>query len=340
MLLRTLFALVVIVFVLPVQADTVWLKNGDRLSGEILLLDGGKLALKTKYAGRVLIDWENIDTLRSDKALLVKRSGFETEHSQQLEAAAGGMVRVVNGQSQTVALAEITQLVPPRPLLEDFVWEGNLDAKLELERNQNDTNDYRLKGDSRVSHGYWRHVIKGEFEHETKNNLKVERSWQLEYDLDRFITEQWFVRSSWYEQRDEFESIDRVQSYGMGPGYRFWDNELGRFELIGQYERFQLHSNSSKASDLQADDTNFDAAGMEWDFKRLIAGTRLELYSTGQLALPMIDQVDYVFEGEAGLRYRVNQWARISLLYELNQTGGLNNTSAERKYMLGLGVGW
>jgi hypothetical protein len=337
MLLRTLLAFVVVVLVLPVQADTVWLNNGDRLSGDILLLDGGKLALKTKYAGRVLIDWKDIDTLRSDKALLVKRSGFANEHSQQLEAAGAGMVRVMNGQSQTLALAQITQLVPPRPLLEDFVWEGNLDAKLEMERNQNDTNDYRLKGDSRVSHGYWRHVVKGEFEHETKNSLKVERNWQLEYDLDRFITEQWFVRTSGYEQHDEFENINRLQSYGIGPGYRFWDNELGRFELIGQYQRFQLHSDTSGS---QPGDTRFDAAGMEWDFKRLIAGTRVELYSTGQLALPMIDQVDYVFDGEAGLRYRVNEWARISLLYELNQTRGLNDTSAHRQYMLGFGVGW
>ena len=57
----------------PAWADTVWLNNGDRLSGEILLLDGGKLVLKTKYAGRVLIDWKDIDTLSSDKPLLVRR---------------------------------------------------------------------------------------------------------------------------------------------------------------------------------------------------------------------------------------------------------------------------
>lgn len=39
----------------PALADTVWLDNGDRLSGEIVLMDGGKLALKTRYAGQVLI---------------------------------------------------------------------------------------------------------------------------------------------------------------------------------------------------------------------------------------------------------------------------------------------
>jgi hypothetical protein len=337
MLLRILLIAVVCVFMRPVLADTLWLNNGDRLTGEIMVLDGGKLALKTKYAGRVLIDWKDIKTLSSEQPLLVKRSGFEGQHSQRLEAAAPGQVQVLNGQKQTVALSEINQLVPPRPLIRDFVWEGNLDAKLELERNQNDTDELKLKGDSRISHGAWRHVLKGELEHETENGQKAERNWMLEYDLDRFISEQWFVRSSLYEQRDEFESIDRQTSFGMGPGYRFWDDELGRFELIGQYLRYQLHANASAA---HPGDTRFDAGSLEWDYKRLLAGTRVELYSTGQVALPLIDQVDYVFEGEAGLRYRVNEWARISLLYELNQTRGLGQTTADRQYMLGFGVGW
>ena len=337
MLLRTLLIFLSCSLALPTLADTVWLNNGDRLSGDIILLDGGKLVLKTKYAGRVLIDWTDIDTLSSDQPLLVKRSGFAGQHSQRLQAAEPGQVRVLNGQSQTVALADIKQLVPPRPLIDDFVWEGNLDAKLELERNQDDTDEFKLKGNSRISHGDWRHVVKGELEHETKNAQKVKQKWQFDYDLDRFITEQWFVRSSLHEQRNAFESIDQGSSYGIGPGYRFWDNELGRFELIAQYQRYQLHAESSASN---PGNTRFDAGSLEWDYKRLLAGTQIELYSTGQLALPLVDQVDYVFEGEAGLRYRVNEWARISLLYELNQTRGLRQTSADRQYMLGLGVGW
>ena len=329
---RALGACLLLGLALPAWADTVWLNNGDRLTGQIVLLDGGKLALKTKYAGRVLIDWEDIDTLSSDQPLLVKRSGFTGQRSQHLEAAGKGMVRVVNGNTQTVPLTDIKQLVPPRPLITDFVWEGNLDAKLDMERNDNETDELRLKGNTRVSHGRWRHVLKGEYEHETKNSEEVDNNWELEYDLDRFITQQWFIRSSAYQQRDAFEKIDRQTSFGMGPGYRFWDDELGRFELIGQYERFALHGAGGT--------TRFGAYGLEWDYKRLLSGTRIELYSTAQLAMPTIDEVDYVFEGEAGVRYRVNEWARVSLLYELNQLRGLGQTTSERKYMIGLGIGW
>ena len=92
--MRVLIALFLFTLAAPLWADTVWLDNGDRLSGEIILLDGGKLALKTKYAGQVLIDWKDIDTLSSDKPLLVRRSGFDNERSERLSASGSGMVRV------------------------------------------------------------------------------------------------------------------------------------------------------------------------------------------------------------------------------------------------------
>ena len=57
-------------------------------------------------------------------------------------------------------------------------------------------------------------------------------------------------------------------------------------------------------------------------------------------AVPTIDQIDYIIDAEAGLRYRVNEWARLSLLYELDQLRGLGQTQSERRYLIGLGVGW
>ncbi|NQD94030.1 DUF481 domain-containing protein, partial [Pseudomonas sp. CrR25] len=228
MWLRTLLLAVLSVLAMPSAADTVWLDNGDRLSGDIILLDGGKLALKTKYAGQVLIDWQDIDTLSSDKPLLLRRQGLDSEHSQQLAAAGKGMVRVLNATSETVPLASITRLVPPRPLLRDRLWEGNLDAKLDMERNENETDEWKLKGNTRIEHGRWRHVLTGELERETKNDSVTDDNWQLEYDLDRFFSEHWFWRTGVEQQEDEFEFFTRQRIVGTGPGYRFWDNELGR----------------------------------------------------------------------------------------------------------------
>jgi len=317
---------------LPAAADTVWLKNGDRLTGDIVLLDGGKLALKTKYAGRVLIDWKDIATLNSSKPLLVKQSGFEQESSRQLQAADNGKVKVINGDSREVALSDIQQLIPPRPLLEDLVWEGNADLDLDMDRDDNNTNNFSVSGDSRVRHGLWRHVLDGEYEREKENGEETESNWQAEYDLDRFFTPQWFVRGSVSELRDDFGDIERQSLYGLGPGYQFWDNELGRFDLIGQLGRGKVRSSKG--------DIEFDAYSGEWDYKRVFWGSRMEFFSTAQIVMPTEGQIDYVFDGEAGLRYRLNEWARLSLLYELDQVGGSRESGSEEHYTLGMGVAW
>ncbi|HUE94508.1 DUF481 domain-containing protein [Pseudomonas sp.] len=332
MSLRILLLSVLLGWAMPLWADTVWLNNGDRLSGEILLLDGGKLALKTRYAGQVLIDWKDIDTLSSEKPLLIRRNGFDSERSQQLEAAGKGMVRVVNATSQTVPLASIKRLIPPRPVLQDRIGEGNLDAKLDMKRDDNITDEWKLKGNTRMEHGRWRHGLRGELERKVKDEVKTADNWQLEYDLDRFISDNWFWRAGAEQNEDEFSFVTRQRSLGTGPGYRFWDNELGRFDMIGQFNRMQLQTSEGELS--------FSTYSLEWDYKRLLWGTRLEFFSNAELQIPDIEQIDYVLDSEVGLRYRLNSWARLSLLYELDQVRGLGRTSSERHYLLGVGVGW
>lgn len=329
---RLLLVFLLSVLASPLWADTVWLNNGDRLSGEIILLDGGKLALKTKYAGQVLIDWKDIDTLSSDKPLLLRRKGFDNERSQRLAAAGSGMVRVQGERDHVLPLAEITRLIPPRTLFEDRVWEGNLDAKLDMKRNQNDTDEWKVKGGSRVEHGRWRHVLSGEMERKTRNDRTTADNWQLEYDLDRFITEHWFWRVGVEQSEDRFELYDRQRLTGTGPGYRFWNNELGRLDLIGLFNRVRLESD--------AGDWAFNTASLELDYKRLLWGTRLEFHAKAELQAPHIKEIDYLLDSEFGLRYRLNQWARLSLLYELDQVRGLGQSSSERRYLIGVGIGW
>lgn len=76
MLSRTLLCLAVFSASTPLLADTVWLKNGDKLSGKITLFDGGKLLIQTAYAGAVPIDWKQVKTLESDQELLVKQDAI------------------------------------------------------------------------------------------------------------------------------------------------------------------------------------------------------------------------------------------------------------------------
>lgn len=54
-----------------VLADEVILKNGDRLTGEVVTLEVNKLILKTSYAGEIFIDWSKVEKIEVDNPVEV-----------------------------------------------------------------------------------------------------------------------------------------------------------------------------------------------------------------------------------------------------------------------------
>ena len=190
--------------------------------------------------------------------------------------------------------------------------------------------------EAKGQHTYWARSLASRDERRAgsqgQNQAKPADNGQLEYDLDRFITDNWFGRVGAEQNEDEFAFFTRQRSLGTGPGYRFWDNELGRLDVVGQLNRLQLKTRDTELA--------LNTYSLAWDFKRLLWGTRLEFYSTAEVQLPDIEQIDYVRDSEIGLRSRLNDWARLSLLYELDQVRGLGQSSSERRYLLGVGVGW
>ena len=94
---RTLLCASLCAISLPALADTIWLKNGDRLTGTISLLDGGKLLVKTDYGGSIPVQWNKVRTLQSDQKLLIKEGDVTGEVAHALQAAEDGKVTLTNG---------------------------------------------------------------------------------------------------------------------------------------------------------------------------------------------------------------------------------------------------
>lgn len=315
-------------------ADTVWLKNGDKLSGSIQLFDGGKLLLKTDYAGSITLDVKKIATLESSRELLIKQDDFVGEHAKSIRAAGEGQIELVNGAApKVVELASISQMLPPKPLVQDLAWTGNLDFSADYKRAENDVKDYDIDLDTRARHGAWRHGIAVEYDHETKDAERKTDRVELNYDLDYFLTQKFFWQGQLKYTHDRVEELETQRTFGSGPGYQFWDNELGAFAMTGLFNRNDY---------VFADGTSehFNSAAMEWDYKRYLIGKSFELYTQGELGAPFVAEIDYVIDTEAGLRYKLNSWAALSLKAEWDKVASEHGDTNERRYLIGLGVGW
>src|ERR1700730_9733177 len=59
-------------------ADQVTLKNGDKISGQIIKKDGDKLTVKSEFLGEVTIPWAAVTSITSDQDLAVVLPGDKT----------------------------------------------------------------------------------------------------------------------------------------------------------------------------------------------------------------------------------------------------------------------
>ena len=335
MLSRTLLCIAIISTSVPVLADTVWLKNGDRLTGTIRVFDGGKLLLQTEYAGAIPLDWKQIKTLESDQKLLVKQDKYPGEIAKSLQPAEDGKVTLANGEApKTVELASIQQIMKPKPVITDLVWKGSVDAALDFQRAEKNTDDYNIAFKTSARHGDWRHNAKGEYNRETQDGLVSTDNWSAEYSIDRFFTEKWFWDGRVTYKRDDIENLTRQRTIGTGPGYQFWDDELGAFSLGSLLNRTDYeYANGQKA--------NFYSAGMKWDYNRFLIGKRVEFFTNGELNKSLTGVANYSLDSEIGLRYKVTEWASLNLKAEKNLISGSSDGDLDKtRYTAGFGVTW
>ena len=335
MLPRTLLCFAVLSASMPVLADTVWLKNGDRLSGRIKVFDGGKLLIQTDYGGAINIDWKQVKTLESDQELLVKQDAYAGERAKSLQAADEGKVILANGEApKTVELASIQQIMKPKPLVEDMVWKGNVDVAMDYKRAEKNTDDYDIDFKTSARHGAWRHNAQGEYNREFQDHVVTTDNWSAEYALDRFITEKWFWEGRLTYKRDKVEDLARQRVVGTGPGYQFWDDELGAFSLGSLLNRTDYeYADGGK--------DNFYSLAMKWDYNRYLIGKRVEFFTNGEVGRPLSGVADYALDAEMGLRYKVTDWASLNLKAEKDLIRGTEDSDLDKtRYTVGFGVTW
>ncbi|UCF20655.1 MAG: DUF481 domain-containing protein [Gemmatimonadota bacterium] len=100
----------------PAQAqktDVVVLQNGDHITGEIKVLERGKLSYSTDDMGTLSIEWDQVDRVTSVHYFEVElRSGLKYFGAIPPAATGGRMVVALDVFSDTLDLAQVVRIVP------------------------------------------------------------------------------------------------------------------------------------------------------------------------------------------------------------------------------------
>ncbi len=111
------------------------LKNGDHISGDIILMEGANLVLSTSYGGDITISKDQIQTLESKQPLMVRQVGQLQRTVESIRAGPRGNVQPAVGVGLNfVDLNSIDQIMKPQPNPKAAIWKGNIDLALHAEK--------------------------------------------------------------------------------------------------------------------------------------------------------------------------------------------------------------
>ena len=135
-------ALLAIFAATALRADTVVMKNGDRLTGTAVKLEGGKLTFKLAYADAVALPWDQVQSLTTSQPLVLPTANGTLSVTGVERTAAGLTVTTASGPSAMDAAA-VTILRSPadQKAYEDSLhpnwghaWNGAINVSLALTR--------------------------------------------------------------------------------------------------------------------------------------------------------------------------------------------------------------
>jgi putative salt-induced outer membrane protein YdiY len=227
------------------SADQIVLKDGDRITGEVIKKDADKVSIKSKNFGEVTLKWDDIATIKTDQPLNVVLSGDRTVRGN-LETQDGRIQVNAPGAAQTVAPSDVVALrnAAQQRAYERFMNPGILDlwevtGSLNLTGSKGNAetstlvtpfNFVRASNTSRTT-AYFNSIrstatVDGI---SAKTAQAVRGGWAY----NRNITKKLFFTGFNDYEYDRFQSLDLRVVLGGGLGYSLWTGENGRFALVG-----------------------------------------------------------------------------------------------------------
>lgn len=313
-------------------ADVVLLKNGDKMSGTVDSVDGGNVLLITEYAGAVVIAVDAIAEVTTEGSFDV--SVGDSSVNGQFAVVDGAQVVVADGQSQSIALADVSRAGQNNLGIVNFAreWKSRADLAAQVTNGNTDTQSYSVLAESSLKQDKVEHLLSLLVLNEEAEDITTAEQLDLDYRYKRFVSEKWYASGNFEYFEDPIKEVDRRVTLGAGMGYQFWDDSFGAFSSdVGI---------SYVNEDIGGETSNNPALRWGLDYKKFFFDKRMEAFHRQSvLYIPDSDRGE-VIASSTGARYalntRVDAVARVDVIHETKPAPG--NSKTDVTYNVGVGI--
>jgi putative salt-induced outer membrane protein YdiY len=203
------------------QADVLHLSSGDRLTGEIDSVVGGKVVLKTDFAGTINVGLETVEHMESEKVFELRRKGESDVSGQFVVSAGQQQFKPEDGAAASLDLATVGSARENNLALTSLTsdWSTRFDAGISVASGNTDTESQNYSFESILSRSRSDHRLAGTFYQQKDDGEKTKDKMDLGYRYR--------------------EKIDGVKE--DNPALR-WGLDYNRFIWAKKLELFYTHS--------------------------------------------------------------------------------------------------
>lgn len=315
----------------PLMADELLMKNGDRLTGTVVVKQGKTLRFKVAYAGELSIKWADVAALRSTKPLQIT---FEdgSQRTAVLVAGASPLSTQLKEEGQPLTMTAINTLIPAE--VGRWQHKHRIEMSLDLHREAKDTDDVRLRTEHELRNVDWRLQLDGEWDYVNTDNKTSKNRYEIDQKTDYFLLPRLYARGQYAYQRNQLPPASANQLYTLGLGYLFFDDAITQLELVSLFGQTRFYFEATP-------DLEFNVVGFQWNGRRRLFSTSLELFDEGELYWPSLAEIDYILSNDIGLHYDLSSHIYLSWRSGLELLAlPASRRQEDWRHQMSLGVKW
>lgn len=217
-------------------ADSIRLKNGDKITGTLVLKVTDQLVIKTSYAGDIKVNWSDIQSVDADKPLVMMLADGSLVNGRLKHGEQGQIILDQETDTPLIGteLAEIQYINPSRDLIgEGYVWSGNLNLGGTFNNGNSDNRNMQFNGESIARGLNNRYTVQGYYYWTEDSGEQTQNDARVRGQYDHFFDKKWFGYVNTIQEKDRFRDIKLRSTYGVGSGYQLFEGEKLNLSLEG-----------------------------------------------------------------------------------------------------------
>ncbi len=284
-------------------ADEVYLKNGDRITGKVKIMEGGKLVFGTSYAGDLNIDWKEVIDLKTDTPITVVLSDG-TQLQGLPKPGETGDLKLDTDILTTPAAFNITKVkaINPKPI-PPIKWTARLNFGIKIESGNTEKQEFHFDGQLLAITDKNRFTAGLELDRDTAENdagrmVRTENNWLATTKYDHFLSKQWFINTNSSYEKDDFKDLSGRTVLGGGAGYQYWkDTEKNLSGELGY-----AYVNETYDNDVSLD---VDYSSVRWalNVDYFLFDKKAQLFHWDEVFMSMQDSDNVWLRSRTGIRF-------------------------------------